>query len=130
MKLFVSLVCLSISLISCKQEEYGSCPSPRNELKIMFKPRSSSLINSHSFCIVCDPTLQTTEYETWALDMGAPQGPSNPDEVHPCLYAYTNNNTDIDTFEQCTQLICNEEAVYNDMVGINNGNFNLSPILE
>ena len=80
------------------------------------------------FCIVCNPILEESEYEDWAIEMSAPQGPQDPSAVHPCLYAYT--NTDIETMQQCEQLICNDHATYNDMVGKNNGNFDLSPIVQ
>lgn len=119
---------ISMFIIGCAQEQYSECPSPRETLHIMFKPKASSLLNSHSFCIVCAPTLEESEYEDWAIDMGAPQGPQDPSAVYPCLYAYA--DTDIETMQQCEQLICNDNATYNDMVGKNNGNFDLSPILQ
>ena len=115
-------------ITGCTQEQYSECPSPRESLHIMFKPKASSLLHSHSFCIVCNPILEESEYEDWAIEMGAPQGPQDPSAVHPCLYAYT--NTDIETMQQCEQLICNDHATYNDMVGKNNGNFDLSPIVQ
>lgn len=121
---FVPVVCL----MGCAQEQYSACTSPRESLHIMFKPRASSLINSHSFCIVCNPSLVESEYESWAIEMGAPQGPQNPLNVHPCLYAYA--TIEIETMVQCEQLICNDDATYNDMVGKSNGNFDLSPILQ
>jgi len=116
-------------LTSCAQEEYSQCESPRSALKTMFKPKNDALVFSHSFCVVCSPSLEEHEYEDWALEMGAPQGPSDPAAVHPCLYVYTANNTDIDSLAQCTSLVCEGGAVYNDMVGKENGNFNLDPIL-
>ena len=121
---------LIIMSVGCSQEEYSECASPRNELKIMFKPKYEAHPFSHSFCIVCNPLLEESEYEQWAVDMGAPQGPSNPENVHPCLYVYTGNNTDIDSLAQCESLVCDGNAVYNDMVGKENGNFNLDPILN
>ena len=63
-------------------------------------------------------------------DSPEPQGPSDPSSVHPCLYVYSGNNTDIETLEQCTTLVCEGKAIYNDMVGKENGNFNLDPILS
>ncbi len=122
--LFISL----FSITACAQEQYSECPSPRDSLHIMFKPNASSLPNSHSFCIVCDPTITESEYETWAIEMGAPQGPQDSSTVHPCLYVYS--TTEIETMQQCEQLICNDTATYSDMVGKNNGNFDLSPILQ
>ena len=119
---------LFVILCGCVQEIYSECPSQRESLKVIFKPKASSVTNSHSFCIVCDPSLAEGEYESWALEMGAPQGPQDPSSVHPCLYAYS--TTEIETMQQCEQLICNHEATYNDMVGKNNGNFDLGPILH
>ena len=63
MKLFLSLLSISICTISCKQEEYGSCPSPRNERKIMFKAVETRLYSSRvgSCCNVIHVQLNTTQ---------------------------------------------------------------------
>ena len=125
---YFRLLVIITAISGCVREQYSECPSPRESRKIMFKPKASSLVNSHSFCIVCDPTLDEDEYESWAVEMGAPQGPDDPSQVHPCLYAYA--NMEVTTIGQCMDLICNDEATYNDMVGKENGNFDLSPILQ
>ena len=124
------ILCLPMLMLGCGTQEYSQCEPHDGNLKIMYKPEIDVVPMSHPFCIVCNPTLDATEYESWALTMGATQLPSSYEGVHPCLYVYTNSNDSIDSVEECTALVCDGGAVYSDMVGSNNGNFDLSPILE
>ena len=118
----------ALGLSACSQQLYGQCDPPDDHLKVMFKPKVSTHPFSHSFCIVCNPDLVPSEYADWAMEMGAEEGPSDPNSVHPCLYAYSQSMS-VDTIDQCESMICSGEADYNDMVGKGNGNFDLSPIL-
>ena len=95
----------------------------------MFKDKLKAHPFSHSFCIICNTEIEPSEYADWAMEMGAPQGPSNTDAVHPCLYVY-GNGENTDSLSQCKALACGGNASYNDMVGKNNGNFDLGPILN
>ena len=113
--------------VGCGQQQYSRCDPPDEHLKVMFKPKIDVLPFSHSFCIVCNIELAPEEYGDWALEMGG-QPPSSVEDVYPCLYVYTSNNTDIETLNQCDSLVCEGGAEYNDMVGRNNGNFDLDPL--
>ena len=114
------------AISACSTQEYGQCVVQDDTLKIMFKPKSKVNVFSHSFCIVCNPTLTPDEYGDWALDMGAPQAPSSTDGLLPCLYAYS----EAESFEECAASICDGTAAYNDMVSEQNGNFNLEPLFD
>ena len=117
----------------CSQQEYGQCASPDEELKVLFKPKSSTNIFSHAFCVVCNTEITPAEYSDWAIQMGAPQGPSDVDDVHPCLFAYLPDDSsasEISSLAQCESLVCEGKASYNDMVRKDNGNVNVSSILE
>ena len=131
----LALTCLSFIIVistGCVEQEYASCDAPDDELQIMFKPKNSAHPFSHSFCIVCNPALEPSEYGDWALEMGAPQAPENTDGLLPCLYAYSEipHTNGPDTLEGCKAQICEGRARYNDMVNQDNGNFDLSPILD
>lgn len=125
-------IALSLSVWGCgDSHEYGECAAPDDHLKIMFKPASSVNVFSHSFCVVCNPQLDKSEYGNWAAQMGSSAEHPNADELHPCLYAYgTPKNPTPDNFASCRSMICGKTASYNDMVNKSNGNFDLSPILE
>ena len=113
----------------CAQEQYGECSPPDDHLKLMFKPAIKGHPFGHSFCVVCNPELEPEEYETWALDMGATQSPASVEDVYPCLYVYS-GSSDIDSFSECENLVCGGSAQYNDMVGTENANFDLNPIVQ
>ena len=119
--------------VACGKQEYSQCEKPNEQLKILFKSKSNTNPFSHSFCIVCNPEIEPSEYTDWAISMGAPQGPVSVEDVHPCLYAYLPTNSpfsEIDSLELCESLICNEEATYSDMVGQSNGNIDVTPLLD
>ena len=120
---------LSITATGCGSQEYAECDPPRSHLEIMYKPSLDLLPTGPPFCIVCNTAIESPEYESWATEMGATQLPSSVDLVHPCLYVYTANHTSIESIEQCTSLVCDGDAVYNDMVGTSNGNFDLSLLI-
>jgi len=111
---------------ACGKQEYGDCDAPRDNLEIVFKDRPMT----HSFCIVCNPDLDPSEYADWAIEMGASEGPDNPDDVFPCLYAYPPEGVEIDSLNQCEALICDGGAEYADMVGMGQGNVDLSTVLD
>ena len=117
------------SISPCSSQEYGQCEPPKDNLKILFTPKNPLHPFSHSFCIVCNPDITPTEYEDWVLEMGALQGPDNVNDVHPCLYVYA-YQTDIGSLGECQSLVCEGGAIYNDMVGKDNGNIDISSILQ
>jgi hypothetical protein len=123
------LVVLLFLSVGCGKQQYATCQAPDDHLKVMFKAKIKVHPFSHSFCIICNTEIEPSEYADWAVEMGAPQGPSNPDGVHPCLYVY-GNGQNTDSLQQCKSLACGGDATYNDMVGKSNGNFNLGPILN
>ena len=123
---FRRLTPLIVFSIGCAEQQYGQCDLRNSELEIMYKPATLT----HSFCIVCNTAISPDEYESWGIEMGATQFPTSYDSVHPCLYAYTANKDSIDSMEECKTLICDGNAVYSDFVGTNNGNVDLSSILE
>lgn len=128
MQQYISLACILWILLAataCSTQEYGQC-TVQDDLKIMFKPKSNANLFSHSFCIVCNPSLSPEEYGEWALEMGAPQAPSSTDGLLPCLYVYPGS----DSFEECAAHVCEQTATYNDMVSEENGNFNLDPLFD
>ena len=96
----------------------------------MYKPASSISPLDHSFCVVCNTEIERKGYESWALEMGAQELPSSYDLILPCLYVYTDNNIVISGVEQCASLVCDDGAVYNDMLRASSGNIDLSPLLE
>ena len=110
-------------------QEYGQCEPPKDNLQVLFVSKDPLHPFSHAFCIVCNPDIYPHEYENWALNMGAPQGPDNVNDVHPCLYVYA-NQTDISSLDECQSLVCEGGATYNDMVGKDNGNIDISPIIQ
>ena len=117
--------------VGCGKQQYAQCAAPNSDLKVMFKAKIKVHPFSHSFCIVCNTKIEPSEYADWAMEMGAPQGPSNTDTVHPCLYVYTGTQTNgPSSLQECHALACGGNASYNDMVGKSNGNFNLGPILN
>ncbi len=126
-RIFTAILLFSVG---CVQQEYGQCDPPDDNLEVMYKPKTSSPF-SHPFCIVCNTDIEPDDYAAWATDMGA-QPPGSVEDVLPCLYVYTGNHTgpEIETLEECESLVCDGGAQYNDMVGKNNGNFDLDPILN
>ena len=118
----------------CKTQFYSECQPPEDELKVLFKKKSSTNPFSHSFCVVCNPEIEQSEYNDWAESMGANiLEAEDLDTVHPCLYVYLPDNDpadSIDSLEQCETLICDGTADYADMVGKNQGNFDVTPLLS
>lgn len=112
----------------CSNQEYGQCEPPKDNLQVLFTPKSHLHPFSHSFCIVCSPDIASHEYEDWVLEMGAPQGPEDANDVHPCLYVYANQT--ISSLGECMSLVCEGGATYNDMVGKDTGNIDVSTILQ
>ena len=110
-------------------EKHGQCEAPKEDLKILFKPKGELNLFSHSFCIVCNSEIEPDEYGDWALEMGAPEAPTSVENLHPCLYVY-GDGRNIATFVECVSVVCEGGAKYNDMVGTNNGNFDVGPLLE
>ena len=96
----------------------------------MYKPKSTVHPFNHAFCIVCNPEIEPEDYVDWAVEMGSENPPASAEGLHPCLYVYTSNNTDIDDVKTCESLVCDGGATYNDMVNTSNGNFDLDPILN
>ena len=124
---------LALVSLGCKTQYYGQCEPPQDELEILFKAKSSANPFSHNFCVVCNTEISPDQYEEWALDMGAPQGPTFVDNVHPCLYVYPDSQEPedaIDSLEMCESIVCGGQAVYNDMVGKDQGNFDVTPLLD
>ena len=120
--------------VGCKTQFYSECQPPEDELKVLFKKKSSTNPFSHSFCVVCNPEIEAGDYIDWAVDMGANAlDPADLDTVHPCLYVYLPDNDpaeSIDSLEQCEALICDGTADYADMVGKGQGNFDVTPLLN
>ena len=128
-KALLSLVIFFLLTACANSQQYDQCDMPKDSLKILFKPENPAHPFSHSFCVVCNTEIEPEEYEDWALDMGAPEGPSSVDDVHPCLYVYSSGNV-INNLEMCQSLVCDGGATYNDMVGKNNSNIDVTPILQ
>ena len=118
-----------LTALGCSTQQYGQCPAPDEDLQIMFKPKITGHPFSHSFCIVCKPDLEESEYGAWALEMGTPQVPSTEGAL-PCLYVYSDEDGQKDSLEGCVSLVCDGNATYADMVSEKNGNFNLKPLLN
>ena len=117
-------------VMGCGKQEYDECPAPNDNLKILFKEKISAHPFSHSFCIVCNPSLSSTEIQAWAEDMGSSSVSEQPET--PCLYAYADReqfSEGFETLEQCQSAICEGGATYNDSVSRQNGNIDLDPIL-
>ena len=116
--------------IGCAKQEYSECAAPNDHLKILFKEKSGAHPFSHSFCIVCYPSLSSEETSVWVESMGASSG-SEPPET-PCLYAYADREEFPEGFEslaQCQAAICEGGATYSDVVSRMNGNVNLDPLI-
>ena len=122
---FAGLISVLLAF-GCGSQKYGDCDSPKDDLIVVYKSKPSLPIG-HSYCIVCNPDLLPSDYVDWALEMGAPQGPTDPSAVHPCLYAYSNGSEIVDLLT-CENLICSGNADYNDMVGKEQGNVDLGSI--
>ena len=116
----------------CAKQQYAQCDAPDDHLEVMFKGAPPASPFGHSFCIVCNPDLEFGEYGDWAVEMGAPEAPTNTDGLLPCLYVYSEVpfTNGPDTLEKCESLVCDGTARYNDMVRDTNGNFDLGPILD
>ena len=114
------------------KQEYATCGEPNTNLEVMFKAASSTNPFSHSFCVVCNPGLEKSEYGPWVVEMGAPEAPSSTDGLVPCLYVYPGEpgTPGPETLAACERLVCEGTATYSDMVNEGNGNFDLSPILD
>lgn len=120
-------------MIGCSQQEYGQCDAPNEDLKVLFKPESSTNIFSHSFCVVCNAEITQDEYADWAIAMGAPSGPADVNDVHPCLFVYLPSDAEVEeisSLAQCESLVCEGKGSYNDMVRKDNGNVNVAPLLQ
>lgn len=97
----------------------------------MFKVKNKVYFFSYFFCIICNMEIEFSEYVDWVMEMGAFQGFSNLDGVYFCFYVYIGNQTNgPDTLLGCKLLVCGGNVSYNDMVGKNNGNFNLGFIFN
>ena len=133
LKILMVLVVMCAAL-GCKTQFYGACEPPEDELKVLFKKKSATNPFSHSFCVVCNPDIDEDDYIEWATGMGANAlEPQYLDTVHPCLYVYLPDEDpadSIDSLEQCEALICDGTADYADMVGKNQGNFDVTPLLR
>ena len=124
--LVLGALCLSAG---CVKQEYGECSPPNEDLQVLFKAASASNPFSHSFCIVCNPSLEVDEYQSWAGEMGANM---DPDMDTPCLYAYGAEEelpNGYESLAQCQAAICEGSATYADFVSRMNGNIDLEPII-
>ena len=122
------IVCYLI--IGCTSQEYGECSMPDEDLRILFKEKLSIHPFSHSFCIVCNPSLSSEEIGAWAVSMGVSSAPDDPET--PCLYAYADREEfpeGFETLEQCQSAVCEGGARYNDIVSRMNGNIDLDPVI-
>ena len=122
------LGCLLVT-VGCAKQQYGECAPPNDALQILFKAKVGANPFSHSFCIVCNPSLESDEYVDWASDMGANL---DPDMDTPCLYAYADRDempSGYETLAQCQSAVCDGGAIYADFVSRRNGNIDLDPII-
>jgi len=128
------LVFALLAAVGCAKQKYTQCEAPNDNLKIMFKAKNPAHPFSHSFCIVCNPGISPDEHTAWALEMGTPKAPGDPEEMHPCLYVYPPENQewegDNDSMEQCKAWVCSGEATYSDMVSPKNGNIDLNDLVN
>ncbi len=119
-----------ILTVGCAKQQYGECSPPNEELQILFKAKSGLHPFSHSFCIVCNPSLEEGEYMEWAGEMGANM---SPDMDTPCLYVYGSSEIGLDngyeSLAQCQSAVCDGGATYADFVSSRNGNIDLTPII-
>ena len=124
--LILAFCCMAIG---CAKQEYAACAPPDQDHKILFKPKFDGNPFSHSFCIVCNPSLEPEEYEAWVERMG---GMSEGQPETPCLYAYADREASPEGYEtlaDCQTAICEGGATYSDVVSRRNGNFDLEPLL-
>ena len=131
--LTLTLALFALSAAGCSSQQYGECQAPDDHLKVMFKPKNVANPLSHSFCIVCNPDLSSEEHAAWALEMGAPKEPGDPEDMLPCLYVYPPENAGgngANSLKQCMSWICEGGATYSDLVSDKNGNFDLEKLLN
>ena len=124
------IAAIALLAFGCGKQQYAECPPPDEDLKILFKPANALHPFSHSFCIVCNPSLTREEYAEWVVSMGGAE-PENQPET-PCLYAYSDREANPEgnqTLEECQASICEGEATYNDVVSRRNGNIDLEPLI-
>ena len=127
---YIGILSFFILCTGCIKQEYDECNPPQEDLQVLFKKKSNLQPFSHSFCIVCNPSLSSEEIQSWAIEMGAESISDNPDT--PCLYAYADREefpNGFETLQHCQRSICEEGAQYNDIVSRENGNIDLDPIL-
>ena len=126
----MTIILLVFGSWGCVEQEYSQCPVPDDQLKILFKKKMSAHPFSHSFCVVCNVSLEPNEIEGWAEEMGANAVGDVPET--PCLYAYADRESHPDgysTLSQCQTAVCDGTATYSDIVSRRNGNIDLDPIL-
>ena len=124
------LAAITLLAFGCGKQQYAECPPPDEDLKILFKPANELHPFSHSFCIVCNPSLAPEDYAEWVVSMGAAEPEGQPET--PCLYAYSDREASPDgtpTLALCKASICDGEATYNDVVSRRNGNIDLEPLI-
>jgi hypothetical protein len=126
-----ALVFVLLTAAGCSQQQYGQCEAPNDNLKVMYKPKVAAHPFSHSFCIVCNPDLTPEEHAAWAMEMGAPKEPGDPEDMLPCLYVYPpDGGSNANSLKQCKSWVCDGGAEYSDMVSEKNGNFDLEKLLN
>jgi hypothetical protein len=126
---WIILTCLTLT-VGCAKQKYGECSPPNEALQILFKAKVGANPFSHSFCIVCNPSLEPEAYMEWAGEMGANM---SPDMDTPCLYVYGSDDLGLpngyESLEQCQAAVCEGGATYADFVSRRNGNIDLEPII-
>ena len=124
------LPAIAVLAFGCAKQQYAECPPPDEDLKVLFKPKNEANPFSHSFCIVCNPSLEPEEYAAWVESMGAAATDVPPET--PCLYAYSDREANPEghqTLAQCQAAICDGGASYSDVVSRRNGNIDLDPVI-
>lgn len=125
------LVSCAVLAFGCAKQQYSECQPPDDHLQILFKAKSGTNPFGHSFCIVCNPSLEPDEYVEWAREMGANE---NPEMNTPCLYVYGAAELGLangyESLAQCQTAVCDGGGTYADFVSRQNGNIDLGPILD
>ena len=123
------VLCCVFLALGCARQQYGECPPPNQDLQILYKAKVGANPLSHSFCVVCKPSLAPEEYAEWGQEMGAV---AESRAETPCLYVYGDRDSSPEGYgslEQCLSAVCDGHGSYSDFVSRRNENIDLDPLI-
>ena len=116
MKRTIIILAMAILWTGCTKTTQGECPAPDDNIR-WFYNQSTNGIMSSAGCVLCDLSVDESDYYAWTVANAAP-GTVNPDpsKATPCLYVYPLEPKNWDSAAECAEMACSEDPNTNDGV--------------